>query len=553
MEARPNPNIASALTEMARSQPETTAIYYPKGRAPDGTWRYIETSYAELDRTSTVIAKGLHDYGIGPGTRAVLMVKPSMEFFALTFALFKAAVIPVIVDPGMGIKNLKTCLAEAQPQAFIGIPAAQVARLILGWGKPTVEKIVTVGPKFLWGGTTLEKIKAMGAEGEFKAPGVTPEDMAAILFTSGSTGVPKGAIYSHGNFMAQVELIKNTYSITPGEIDLPTFPLFALFDPALGMSTVIPEMDFSKPGSTDPRNLIEPIQQFKITNMFGAPAVMDKLGRYGAEHQIKVESLNRVISAGAPVPSKTLARVAAMLNDEAQIFTPYGATESLPVASIGSKEILSETAAKTEQGKGVCVGRPVEGVEVQVISITEEPIKNWSDDLVVPTGTVGEFVIKGPQVTTGYFNRESATKIAKIKDGDAIRHRMGDVGYFDDEGRMWFCGRKSHRVILDDDSTMYTVPVEGVFNVHEKVFRTALVGVKKAGKTIPVLCVELEKEAAGTPRQEVVEALKELGAQYEHTRFIETFLFHDSFPVDIRHNSKIFREKLRVWAKENLK
>ena len=554
MKAKSNPNIAAALTKMAESMPDSPAIYYPKHRAPDGTWRYETMTYAELDAESTRIAAGLHQVGIGPGTRAVLMVKPSMEFFALTFALFKAAVVPVMVDPGMGIKNLKTCLAEAEPQAFIGITKAHVARVILRWGADTIEHKVTVGRRLFWGGHKLSQLRRAGEEaGDWQAPGVSADDVAAILFTSGSTGVPKGAVYTHGNFSAQVDIIADTYEIEPGEIDLPTFPLFALFDPALGMTTVLPEMDFANPGTVNPRNLVEPIQQFGITNMFGSPAVMDKLGRYGEANEVELPSLNRVISAGAPVPSKTLRRVEAMLDGDAQIFTPYGATESLPVASIGSKEILSETADETDRGAGVCVGRPVDAVELKVIAIDDDPIDQWSDDLVLPDGEVGEFVVKGPQVTKRYFNRDEATKKAKINDGDQVRHRMGDLGYIDDRGRVWFCGRKSHRVVVDDEKTMYTVPYEAVFNTHPRVFRTALVGVKKAGQVVPVLCVELEEEHRGTGRQELFEELREIGAAFEHTKEIDHFLLRDEFPVDIRHNSKIFREELTIWAGEQLR
>lgn len=551
MKTRQNPNIASALTKMAEERPEEVAIYHPTGRSADGRWSYEATTYRELDEESTQIAQGLHKIGIGPGTRAVLMVKPSKEFFALTFGLFKAAVIPVMVDPGMGIKNLKTCLKEAAPQAFIGIPKAHLARVILGWGKETIEHKVTVGRRVFWGGYTLEQVRKKGAEaGEFMAPGVSEEDVAAILFTSGSTGVPKGAIYNHGNFLAQVEAIREIYQIEPGEIDLPTFPLFALFDPALGMTTVLPEMDFANPGGVNPRNLVEPIEQFGITNMFGSPAVMEKLGRYGEEKNVKLKSLKRVISAGAPVPARTLARAQKMLPEGAEIFTPYGATESLPIASIGSAEILGETAAKTDKGVGICVGRPAPHTVVEVIEITEEPIERWSDELCLGRGQIGEFVIKGPQVTSGYFGRPEATKLAKIADGEHIRHRMGDLGYIDDEGRLWFCGRKSHRVELGGGERLFTIPCEAVFNTHEKVRRTALVGIRKSGEIKPVLCVELWPEYKGENHDKLKEELKEIGARYEHTKGIEDFIFRESFPVDIRHNSKIFREELTVWAQE---
>ena len=547
-----NPNIASALTRVAAEHPDNKAIYYPKGRNPDGTWRYETITYAELDRQSDEIAAGLHQIGIEPGTRAVLMVKPSMEFFALTFGLFKAAVVPVMVDPGMGLSNLKTCLAEAEPRAFIGIPKAHAARIVLRWASDTIEHVITVGRRWLWGGHKLEKIRALGA-GDFQAPDVSDDDMAAILFTSGSTGVPKGAVYSHGNFSAQVEIIKNTYGIEPGEIDLPTFPLFALFDPALGMTTVLPDMDFANPATVNPRNLVEPIGQFQITNMFGSPAVMEKLGRFGEANDVELPSLKRVISAGAPVPSTTLRRVEKLLDGDAQIHTPYGATESLPVASIASGEILSETADKTDVGRGVCVGKPVDAIEVQVIRITDDVIEEWSKDLVVDDGEIGEFVVKGPQVTKRYFNRDEATRRAKIADGDAVRHRMGDVGYFDDEGRLWFCGRKSHRVVLDDDTTMFTVCCEAVFNTHPDVFRTALVGVRIDGETKPVLCVELDEDSRGKDRDTIVDELREIGAEYDHTATIDTVLFRDEFPVDVRHNSKIFREELTEWAGESTK
>ncbi|RAL23828.1 peptide synthase [Lujinxingia litoralis] len=552
--ASSDPNIARAITAMARAMPDAPAIHLPIARAPDGTWRYQTTSYAELDRASDEIAAGLHAIGIGAGTRSVLMVKPSMEFFALTFGLFKAGVVPVLVDPGMGIKNLKVCLAEAAPQAFIGIPSAHAARLVLGWGRGTVEHTVTVGRRWLWGGHTLEQVQELGARATgWQPPQVRADELAAILFTSGSTGVPKGAEYTHGNFQAQVELIKATYEIEPGEIDLPTFPLFALFDPALGMTTVLPEMDFSKPGEVDPRHLIEPIKQMGVTNMFGSPAVLNRLGRYGQEHGERLPGLQRVISAGAPVPAVTLGRVQAMLDEGAQIFTPYGATESLPVASIGSEMILGETAAATDQGQGVCVGLPVAGVEVEVIAISDKPIARWEDAQVLPAGEIGEFVVRGPQVTRAYFNREASTRDAKIADGDQVRHRMGDVGYFDAQGRMWFCGRKTHRVVLDDGSTMFTIPVEAIFNTHPKVFRTALVGVLRAGKRVPVLCVELESEHQGAVREDVRRELLALGQAHEKTQTIHEILFHGGFPVDVRHNSKIFREALTEWAQEQLR
>lgn len=547
-------NIASHLPAMAERQPDALAVACPTGRDGRGETVYAEYSFRQLNGASDTLARGLEAIGIRRGTRTVLMVNPSPEFFSLTFAIFKVGAVPVLVDPGMGVENLKQCLKEAEPEAFIGIPKAHAARKLLGWAKDTIRINVTVGRRLLWGGHTLDQVRRRGGSGDaYEMAAASADETAAILFTSGSTGAPKGAVYTHGNFAAQVEALKKLYDIQPGEIDLPTFPLFALFDPALGMSAIIPEMDATRPALVEPRNIIEPIQRFRVTNMFGSPALIRRVGFSEEAKDVKLPSLKRVISAGAPVPSVVLEKFAQMLQSGTQIHTPYGATESLPVASIGSDEVLNETRSETDRGAGVCVGRPVEDIEAVVIAITDEPIRSWSDDLVLDTGEIGEIAVRGPMVTRRYFNRDTSTELAKIsvEGADDFYHRMGDLGYFDERGRLWFCGRKAHRVQTSEE-LLFTMPCEAVFNTHEKVFRTALVGVGPEGGNRPVLCVELDPRHRSADTEQIKRELLALGSAHAHTRNVQTVLFHPSFPVDIRHNSKIFREKLAAWAEGQL-
>lgn len=538
-------NIAAHLPAMASRQPDTPAIIFPKEDR--------RLSFAELNALSDRIAHGLLSLGIGRGVRTVLMVTPSPEFFALTFAIFKVGAVPVLIDPGLGIKNLNTCLDEAEPIAFIGITKAQVARSIFGWGKKTLRTNITVGRRLFWKGPTLSELLADNtADISFPLAPTEKDDTAAILFTSGSTGTPKGAIYSHGNFAAQVEALRRVYGIETGEIDLPTFPLFALFAPALGMTAVIPEMNFTRPGSVDPQRIISAIQNYGVTTMFGSPALINRVSRYGARHGVKLPTLNRAISAGAPVPAAVLERFCGMLQPGVEVFTPYGATEALPVCSIGSTEILSTTRQITEAGGGVCIGRPVEGVRLEVIEITDQPIYEWDPELRVPVGKIGEIVVQGEQVTRGYFNRPEADLLSKIADPETggFFHRMGDLGGIDEEGRIWFCGRKSHRV-QTAEGTLFTIPCEAVFNTHPQVFRSALVGVGTPGEQRPVICIELEKGVKVAEDKLRLE-LREIARAHIHTHAIETILFHPSFPVDIRHNAKIFREKLALWAGRRL-
>jgi acyl-CoA synthetase (AMP-forming)/AMP-acid ligase II len=416
-----------------------------------------------------------------------------------------------------------------------------------------VKHRVTVGSRLFWRGHSLRGIEARGRElGGRDIADTTADETAAVVFTSGSTGPPKGVVYTHGNFAAQIEAVRGVLDCGPGDIDLPTFPLFALFDPALGMTTILPEMDPTRPARVDPAKIINPILEHGVTTMFGSPALLDTVGRFGAEHGVELATLRQVVSAGAPVAPRIIERFASMMPDGGRILTPYGATESLPVAVNSSDVILSETRHATERGAGTCVGRPVPSIEVAVIPIDDGPVERWRDELRLPDGEIGEIVVKGPQVTREYFAADRHNRLGKIADGDAVRHRMGDVGYFDGQGRLWFCGRKSQRVVADTE-TLYTVPCEGVFDSHPDVYRSALVGAEIRGGTVPVVCIETEPGVTRREHDRIRAELLELGASFDHTSSIRTVLFHRSFPVDIRHNAKIGRRALGEWATRKLR
>ncbi len=550
-------NIAAALPGMAARQPEAIAIRCPTGVGPDGQVRYgIELSWRALEERSSAIAAALARAGIVRGTRAALMVRPSPELFLLMFAMFKAGVVPVLIDPGINRRALKQCLDEAAPTAFIGIPLAHAARVVLGWARRSCRINLTVGRRWFWGGHTLDGLIAQSAGEDFTLADTAPDEIAAILFTSGSTGMPKGVVYRHRHFVAQVEMLRQMLGIEPGGVDLPTFPPFALFDPALGITSVIPAMDPTRPAQADPRKLIDAIRRFGVTQMFGSPALLDTLSRYGEAHDVRLATLRRVMSAGAPVPPAVVARMAAMLPEDANIWTPYGATECLPVALIEGRE-LRATRAATEAGAGTCVGRPVAPNDVRIIRIVDEPIAQWRDELLAAPGDVGEIVVAGPTATDEYFNRPEATAQAKIRetlaDGSSrILHRMGDLGWIDEGGRLWFCGRKSQRVEAAD-GPLYTEQVEPVFNTHTAVRRSALVGVGEKGAQMPVLCVELEPGTAEAARERIEAELLNLGQRHPHTARVQRLLFHPGFPVDIRHNAKIGREALARWASARMR
>jgi olefin beta-lactone synthetase len=532
--AAPFQPVAERFLETARRLGDRPAVI--RGRE--------SVSFITLAARVERLAAGLLRAGLEPGSRAALMAPPSPDLYALVFACYRAGIVPVIVDPGLGLPAVGRCLAETEPAAYIGTPKAHVGRWLGKWA-PTA-RISVVADGRMPGMRSVGELIRMGTERHVIA--CQPDTQAAILFTSGSTGPAKGVVYTHGMFAAQVDALQAMFGIREGEVSIPTFPLFGLFDAALGQTCVIPAMDFTKPGRADPEMLVRLCQEHRAQQLFGSPALLDRLGRFDERHGIALPDLRRVMSAGAPVPAKVMARVQKMLAPDVEVYTPYGATEALPVALNGSGHILHGGAAACAEGKGTCVGRPVPGVELAVIPVSDGPLTRWDESLRLGAHAVGEVAVRGPMVSPAYWKRPEADALAKIPGG---WHRMGDLGRLDGDGRLWFLGRKSQRVRASHGD-IPTEAVEGVFNALPAVRRCALVGVGPAGAQSAVLVVEREP---GAPLSDdaLRRQLLDLAAKRDASSAVRAVLFHPGLPVDPRHNAKIRREELALWAAGELR
>jgi acyl-CoA synthetase (AMP-forming)/AMP-acid ligase II len=548
-------NVAARLSITARQNPAGLAVVEPAQGTAGGRAAYRHVTFQQLDQDSDLLADGLRSLGVQSGLRIVLMVRPGIDFIALVFALFKAGVVTVLIDPGMGRSSLLRCLEEVEPDGFVALPLVHAIRIALRSRFPKARYNVTVGRRWFWGGPTIRQLRARTLGRDFRPAATTADDPAAIIFTTGSTGPPKGVLYRHGNFDEQVDELRDFYQIQPGEIDLAAFPLFGLFNCAMGVSTIVPDMDPTRPAFVDPRKIVQAVQDWQATQAFGSPALWNVVGRYCEEHQLQLPSLRRVLSAGAPVPPHVLRRMKNAIPTEGDVHTPYGATESLPVASISATEVLGETADRSAHGAGTCVGRRFPGIRWKVIRIDDGPIAKLDLAEELPLGQIGELIVSGPVVTRQYVTRVEANALHKIQDGDTVWHRLGDLGYLDEQDRFWFCGRKAHRV-LTPQGPMYTLPCEAIFNQHPSVYRAALVGVGTPGHQRPIIIVETWPACRPRSEQEqtcLLADLRQLAAGNPLTQQILDIFIHPSLPVDIRHNAKIFREQLAVWAETQLR
>lgn len=565
-------NVARRLSRWAALQPNAIAIAEPavfswkagqtvaNDPAVAVARDYRLTSYRELDQQSDQIARGLLRWGVRPGMRMVMLVPFGAMFIRLTFALLKAGVVVVLIDPGMGRKHLVNCISQARPDGFVGIPKAQAIRTVLRRRFPQAVWNVTVGRRWFWGGKTLAAIQRLGASAEPQTatgtqrgllPAVSLDNPAAIIFTTGSTGPPKGVLYTQQTFNAQVDLIQQRYDIQPGSRDLACFPLFGLYDNVMGVTTVIPDMDPTRPADVNPQRLWEAVQQWDIDQAFGSPALWHRVLNWCDATGQTFPSLRRVLSAGAPVPAGTLQRLRQVVHPEADIWTPYGATEALPLASIESRQVIAETGAATAQGRGVCVGSRFAGIDWKVIPIDDGPLDQIKQIQELPVGQIGELMVSGDVVTRHYEVRDDQNRLHKVHDGPRIWHRMGDVGYRDEQDQFWFCGRKAHRV-CQQDQTWFSIPCEAIINQHPAVYRSALVGLGPRGNQQPVIIIEPHsnrRPVDDAATSQLLRELQTLAAQHPLTQQIEDFrIYPEKLPVDIRHNSKIFREQLSDWV-----
>lgn len=544
--AETNANIARHLGLMAAAHPTRPALKIPRGRNRRGDIDYLSLTFAELDAEVAAWSERLTRAGVRRGNRTLVMVRQGLPLIASVFALFRTGAVPIVIDPGMGLKTFLACVGHSRPDALLGIPLAQLLSRIFRAPFRTLRTRVTASNSLT---ARLTRSGVQRSTVNFQPAHSAPTDLAAILFTSGSTGAPKGVCYEHGMFEAQVRLIRNTYSIQPGEIDLPLLPIFALFNPALGMTTIVPELDPRRPAALDPARIVQAINQEQVTNSFGSPTLWRKIAAHCRTQNLTLPSLRRVLCAGAAVPADLWSDSRAILPN-GRLHSPYGATESLPISTISSDEIAS--VAPT--GLGACVGRPIPGLDLKVIGISDEPIPDLASAHELSPGEIGEIIVAGPVVTKTYDQNPIATALAKLKtrnskpgtDAEAVYHRLGDCGYLDAAGRLWFCGRKAERVETLV-GTLHTEPSEQVFRQHPRAARCALIGLGERGRQRPAIVVETKVSNTADARA-LTRELRALALQHEHTATIKLFYFRERFPVDVRHNAKIHRLTLAKWA-----
>ncbi len=550
-------DLAGVAYDVARRDPERIAVISPDGRNDDGSRRYRHYTYRELSREVEEVAVGLREIGISERTRTVFMAPPSYQASVAALALTRVGATTVWIDPGVGYGNVAERLRRLDIEAFIGLPLAHLGRIVFGWGPRLLAKAVVVDGPALPGTHSLSSLRRTAPVSP-AAPKVGPDDPAAIMYTTGSTGPAKPTLYRHKNLCHIHRIAQHTWRFGDDvAIDMPIFPAFSSVGLSAGGTIVIPPINYVRQGpeDVDPRALLEVIRDCKVQTLFASPVILENLARLG-EEGATAPSLRTVIGGGAPLYAHVIGPLRAMMGEGAEVHADYGATEALPATEMPGHEALAETFAATARGDGLCVGRPFDGVTVKVVEIVDGTIPTLAFARELRTRQIGELVVRGPHISPEYADDVESTKKNKIQDGDGVWHRLGDAGYLDEHGRVWCCGRVGHRLVLPS-GPMFPLMCEPIFDAHPKVRRSGLVGVPQRGTPttiVPVICVELiGGETRGAAVEAVRSELLEMAAAHAVTRPIRDVLFHTRLPVDPRHNSKIERPALARWAADKFK
>ncbi len=518
--------------------PAATKVSFPRWR---GSPRYDAIDFGALAARITAYEHGLASAGLRAAERVIMLVTPGADFLALSYAVMGRGAVPVFIDPGMGVEAVVACMREAAPSGFIGVPKAHLLRLKAAELFRSLRFCVVAGGVPLFGATRLRDLRRQ-AEGRPEPIPRQADDPALVAFTSGATGRPKGVIFTNRMLTEQLAVFRGHFGFRGGEQDLPLLPVFSLFTAALGVGSIFPPLDPSRPLSLVPKQIIRVMRDLGNQTSFGSPTLWSKLAEHCRQAGESLPHLRRVFMAGAPVSQATLDLVKAAC-PQAESFTPYGATEALPVTLAAAADLRAHPPVLAVSGEqGTPVGRAIDGVSLRVVHPLAGPAAAPLVDC--PERVIGEIVVSGPTVSREYLCRPEANAASKVRDGERVWHRMGDMGYLDGSGQLYFCGRRAH-MVATTDRVFHSVPVENVFNRHPEVSRTALIGIDG----MPAVVVEPRSRSLDADaRRRLAGELRAIGAGDEVTAPIRRFYFHHSFPVDARHNAKIFRDRLAVWA-----
>lgn len=512
----------------------------------NGTASAHATTFAELDAMAWRMFDRLRADGLTAGQHVLFFAPPSAQLYAALIAVWRIGAVGTFVDPSAGRTVLDAACVMCTPAALIASPKAQLLRLtsvglravtrtyvVDGWAPFT--RRLDMGMK-----AGIHNDTGTRANSHNDAPTRRPRTIAAVsdnapallTFTSGSTGVPKGAIRTHGILRAQLAALTNAFATHPKQCELVALPIVVLLNLANGVSTVLPNADLRTPGSINAEPVLRQLRESATTSVVAAPAFLERLVVH-ANARAAFERIDAVITGGGPVFPDLVSRIT-QVAPRATVIAVYGSTEAEPIAHVAHSDVSVADMELMQRGGGLLAGVPVPDVQLTLIRVSHENIavssRSEFDELAVAPGEAGEIVVTGDHVVKGYWggNGDSETK---IRVDDTIWHRTGDLGRQDTNGRLWLLGRLD-AYANDSRGAFYPFAVECAARTIPGVHRSAAFA--HTGRRVLVIVANDGVALNTTAVQQQLH-----WAQLDDVRLVK------ALPMDKRHNSKVNYAELR--------
>ncbi len=524
----------------------------------DGTIKR-SLSWQELAVSVSTLADSLYALGVRRGSRISLMVPPGVDLTIVLYACLKLGAVIVVADAGLGVRGMSRAVKSTSPEFLIGISRALVAAKTFSWPgrRISVDPLPKAQRRLLSVETSIAELTAASptsAPSAFSASPLDPDADAAILFTSGSTGPAKGVVYTHRQLTGMRDTVASTFGLGPGHGLVAGFAPFALLGPALGTTSITPDMDVTAPRTLSAQALADAARAINATTVFASPAALQNVLATApdltTEGRDALSSVMLLLSAGAPVSERLLTSVQEIL-PKASLHTPYGMTEALPVSDIDLEDIRIAAADVLAgnvagAGNGVCVGSPVQGANIMLSPLDHTGTANGP--LTSDVHVTGEILVQAPHVKDRYHRLWLTQQDSARNSG---WHRTGDVGHFDAKHRLWVEGRIGH-VLTTADGVVTPVGVEQALEGLPEVTMAAVVGVGPAGTqaAVAVLVTNPQTRRAGLAGPEIANAARSVAEMAGVP--LAAVLTVRSLPTDIRHNAKIDRTGVALWAERTL-
>lgn len=522
--------------------PERPAFYVRNARSKGEGAEYLSLTFAELGEERDIWLSRLKGIGVSPGDAVLVALPLGLAFLSASYALTKLGAELILLDPESDWKACSAVLRGLNPRLIIGSKARVRASRGLFYGLPSLEKRIRILDPLRRVGALKKGYELYGRRG-------SETTFSLIYVTCSSLEGARARRFGHAQLMALARSFEDSFSLGQSAVAIPVAsPLLALLFPAVGLASVVPNPETAKPSAFSVDDLIESATHLKVSTLLADEAMALRVLRRCEQLSIRLPSLRNLLMPGMGA-SPELAELIGSVTGADRFHRLYSGGGAALTTVMEVKAEAQAVASVFVPGKGICLGKPAPNVQAEIAPLDRRSASRSALPERLATGSIGEIVVQSPCSGSLIFSNRGTRKKSTLSN----RERTGEVGFVDESGNLWFCGRKEH-LVTTSYGVFYSERSESLFNQHPKVKRCVLIALRKGARGRPGLVVETSK--ADFPSKKIDESkfkaeLLQLAMDLEDARLITEFFFVKALPENPKGSGLVDREALSaVFSKK---